>query len=99
MSPQRPVAGPRAGSFQHRGLRVAFTEYGDGPQTLVLIHGLLMDQRMYTRLAPMTASHGDRVITVDLLGHGASEQPHDMTPYCIPEFGRPVIALLDHLGL
>lgn len=99
MSQQRPVPGPRSGSFLYRGRHIAFTDHGDGPQALVLIHGLLMDRRMYTKLAPMTASHGYRVITVDLLGHGASDQPHDMSAYCIPEFGRQVIALLDHLDL
>jgi pimeloyl-ACP methyl ester carboxylesterase len=39
------------------------------------------------------------VIAVDMLGHGASAQPHDMTAYSMPQFGRDVIALLDHLDL
>ncbi|HTR55097.1 MAG TPA: alpha/beta fold hydrolase [Kofleriaceae bacterium] len=65
----------------------------------VLTHGLLMDSRMYTRLAPALADAGNRVITVDMLGHGESDQPHDMTAYSMPQFGRDVIALLDHLQL
>ncbi len=95
----QPDPGPRPGSFLYQGRHIAYTEHGTGSRALVLIHGLLMDQRMYTRLAPEIAGRGYRVITVDLLGHGASEQPHDMTAYCIPDFGRQVIALLDHLAI
>jgi pimeloyl-ACP methyl ester carboxylesterase len=65
----------------------------------VLTHGLLMDRRMYSKLAPAMAARGHRVITVDMLGHGASDQPHDMTAYSMPQFGRDVIGLLDHLDL
>ena len=86
-------------SFTHHGRRISYREYGDGPRVLVLTHGLLMDRRMYDRVAPAVAASGHRVITVDMLGHGASDQPHDMTAYSMPQFGRDVIALLDHLGL
>jgi len=86
-------------SFTHRGRRIEYHEHGNGPRTVVLTHGLLMDSRMYTRLAPELAAHGNRVITVDMLGHGSSAQPHAMTEYSMPQFGRDVIALLDHLEL
>jgi pimeloyl-ACP methyl ester carboxylesterase len=39
------------------------------------------------------------VVTLDLLGHGSSDRPADMTRYSMPEFGREVVALLDHLGV
>ena len=67
----------------------------------MLTHGLLMDGRMFTRLALTLAARGHRVITVDMLGHGTADQPHDMTAYSMQQFGRDVIALLsqvDHLG-
>ena len=32
-----------------------------------------------------------------MLGHGSSDQPHDMTAYSMPQFGADVVALLDHL--
>ena len=83
----------------YRGCRISYSEHGSGPRSLVLIHGLLMDSRMYTRLAPTLAARGHRVITADMLGHGASDQPHTMTAYSMPQFGRDVIALLDHLEL
>ncbi|MEZ4360644.1 MAG: alpha/beta fold hydrolase [Kofleriaceae bacterium] len=87
------------GSFRSRGYSLRYREYGAGPRLLVLTHGLLMDHRMYTRLAPTLAAAGHRVITVDMLGHGASEQPHDMTAYSMAQYGGDVIALLDHLGV
>jgi len=90
---------PRDATFTFRGRTIAFREYGTGPRVLVLIHGLLMDGRMYTRLAPAIAAQGHRVITVDMLGHGASEQPHEMTEYSMQHFGRDVIGLLDHLDI
>jgi pimeloyl-ACP methyl ester carboxylesterase len=93
-SPEVPTA-----SFTYRGRRIGYQEHGSGPRPIVLTHGLLMDSRMYTRLAPTLAAHGHRVITVDMLGHGTSAQPHAMTEYSMPQFGRDVIALLDHLEL
>jgi pimeloyl-ACP methyl ester carboxylesterase len=86
-------------SFTHRGRRIAFKTYGSGAQTIVLTHGLLMDGRMYAKLAPTLAQRGHRVICVDMLGHGASDQPHDMSAYSMTQYGRDVVALLDHLEL
>ena len=86
-------------SFTYRGRRIGYCAQGSGPRPIVLIHGLLMDSRMYTRLAPTLAAHGHRVLIADMLGHGTSDQPHEMTAYSMPQFGRDVIALLDHLEL
>lgn len=88
---------PSDSSFKHRGLRIAYREYGSGSRVIVLVHGLLMDSRMFDELAPALARRGHRVITVDLPGHGASEQPHEMGAYSMTLFGRDVLALLDHL--
>ncbi|HVK76225.1 MAG TPA: alpha/beta hydrolase [Kofleriaceae bacterium] len=90
---------PPVQSFTHAGRRIAYRVYGDGPRLIVLTHGLLMDMRMYTALAPALAARGNKVITVDMLGHGASDQPHDMHAYTMSQFGKDVIALLDHLGV
>lgn len=90
---------PTPATFTHNGRRIAYREYGSGPRVLVLTHGLLMDGRMYSALAPELASHGNRVITIDMIGHGASDQPHDMTAHSMSQYGLDVIALLDHLGL
>lgn len=90
---------PPSQSFVHEGRRISFRSYGSGSRVVVLTHGLLMDNRMFTKLAPTLAARGNRVITVDMYGHGASDQPHDMEAYSMPQFGGDVIALLDHLGI
>jgi len=86
-------------TFVHRGQRIGYRDYGSGPRAIVLTHGLLMDSRMYTKLAPTLAARGNRVICMDMVGHGTSDQPHDMTAYSMQQFGRDVVALLDHLDV
>jgi pimeloyl-ACP methyl ester carboxylesterase len=85
--------------FDYNGFRISYDEYGAGERPLVLIHGLLMNRRMFDRLGPAMAERGNRVITVDLLGHGRSERPADMSQYSMTFFARQVEALLDHLDL
>jgi pimeloyl-ACP methyl ester carboxylesterase len=85
--------------FVHGGHRLAYTVYGAGPRTSVLLHGLLLSQKMHRPLAKALARRGNRVITLDLLGHGQSDRPRDMSAYSMPFFGEQVIALLDHLEL
>jgi pimeloyl-ACP methyl ester carboxylesterase len=86
-------------SFTHEGHRLAYTVYGDGPRTCVLLHGLLLSQKMHRPLAKALARRGNRVITLDLLGHGKSDRPRDMSAYSMTFFGEQVIGLLDHLGV
>ena len=88
---------PVTSSFRHAGRRLAYTSYGDGPRLTVLLHGLLLSRRMHDELARELAARGHRVVTLDLLGHGASDRPVDMNRYSMTEFGREVVALLDHL--
>ena len=89
----------REESFVHHGRRISYVEYGSGSRVLILTHGLLMDRRMYDRVAPAVAERGYRVICVDMLGHGASDQPHDMTAYSMQKFGRDIVELIEHLGV
>lgn len=66
---------------------------------MVLLHGLLLSQEMHRPLAEDLAARGNRVITLDLLGHGSSDRPRDMWRYSMATYGRQVVALLDHLGI
>jgi pimeloyl-ACP methyl ester carboxylesterase len=70
-----------------------------GGRPLILLHGLLLSQGMHRPLAEDLAARGNRVITLDLLGHGHSDRPRDMWRYSMAGFGRQVIALMDHLGI
>src|SRR5436305_14220037 len=85
--------------FNYGGQRLAYTVHGEGPRVTVLTPGLLLSQKMQTPLARNLARHGNRVITLDPLGHGASDRPRQMWRYSISEFAKQVIALLDHLEL
>jgi pimeloyl-ACP methyl ester carboxylesterase len=87
------------GEFHYEGHRLEYDSYGEGEQVLVLVHGLLMNRRMFERLAPELALAGNRVVCLDLLGHGRSDRPEDLRLYSMPLFARQVVALLDHLEL
>lgn len=78
--------------------RLEYTEYGSGDQWVVLLHGLLMPRRMQQPLARAMAGAGFHVVTLDLLGHGRSDQPAHSPSYSMTAFGEQVVALLDHLG-
>jgi pimeloyl-ACP methyl ester carboxylesterase len=85
--------------FRHRNWTISYDDYGEGERPLVLIHGLLMNRHMFDRLGPAIAERGNRVITVDLLGHGASDRPPQMLHYSMTFFAQQIVALLDHLEL
>ncbi len=90
---------PIEGSFRHAGHRLTYDIHGEGESVIVLVHGLLMNRRMYERLAPELAARGNRVVALDLLGHGRSDRPVDPRLYNMAAFSEQVLSLLDHLGL
>ena len=85
--------------FRFGDHRLAYSVYGDGPRTTVLLPGLLFSQRMHVPLARALTDHGNRVVTLDLLGHGKSDRPRDMRQYSMVQFAEQTIALLDHLEI
>jgi pimeloyl-ACP methyl ester carboxylesterase len=85
--------------FEYSGHRISYDEYGEGDRPLILVHGLLMSRRMFDRLGPEMAALGNRVIAIDLLGHGRSDRPPQMSNYSMTFFARQVEALMDHLGI
>jgi pimeloyl-ACP methyl ester carboxylesterase len=54
---------------------------------------------MHRPLAEELAARGNRVITLDLLGHGHSDRPRDMWRYSMIAYGKQVVALMDHLEI
>lgn len=87
------------GELSYEGHRIEYDSYGSGERTIVLVHGLLMNRRMFARLGPALAERGNRAICVDLLGHGRSDRPEDLRLYSMPLFARQLAAVVDHLGL
>jgi pimeloyl-ACP methyl ester carboxylesterase len=86
-------------SFIHQGHRVAYHVHGAGDRPIVLAHGLLMNSGMFARLGPELAARGHRAICIDLLGHGDSDAPDDLSLYSMTAFADQIAGLLDHLEL
>src|SRR5438128_3761686 len=70
-----------------------------GARPVILVHGLLLSRQMHKPLAEDLAARGNRVITLDFLGHGESDRPRDMWRYSMPLLGAQTVALMDHLEL
>ena len=87
------------GSLRYQGYEIRYDEHGEGERPIVLIHGLLLNRHLFDRLAPMLAGEGNRVICIDLLGHGDSGRSKDLRLYSTPLFARQVVAVLNHLEL
>jgi pimeloyl-ACP methyl ester carboxylesterase len=87
------------GEFTYEGHRLVYSEFGAGTRPLVLIPGLLLPRKMHDPLARSLAERGNRVITLDVLGHGESDRPPDMWRYSMTLLAEQVVALLDHLEL
>ena len=66
---------------------------------LVFLHGILMDANMNRRLASDLAAKGNRVILLDLPGHGLSARPQRASFHRMDTYAGHVVALLDHLGI
>lgn len=84
---------------QWRGHRVAHVDRGDGPETVVLLHGLLSPASVNAPLADALVEAGYRVVQPELLGHGRSDAPADPAAYRLDLAGDQVLDLLDDLGI
>ncbi|MCF8322609.1 MAG: alpha/beta fold hydrolase, partial [Flavobacterium sp.] len=54
----------------HKNTLISYSDFGKGA-ALVLLHGFLENQKMWQELVP-ELSQKNRIITIDLLGHGES---------------------------
>ena len=91
------VAAVEVARFEHHGAELAYEVHGGGDRVLVYLHGLLMDRGMNRSLAHALAERGNRVVLLDLLGHGESDAPVRASAYRMDAYGDEVLALLDHL--
>jgi pimeloyl-ACP methyl ester carboxylesterase len=57
--------------LQHKGINLFYTDEGKG-SAVVLLHGFLENTTMWDDITP-TLSKKNRVICIDLLGHGSTE--------------------------
>jgi pimeloyl-ACP methyl ester carboxylesterase len=88
-------------SFTYDGFQIAFEQRGPrmAGRPIVLIHGLLLSRVHHYPLADALGERGNRVILIDLLGHGESDKPKHSRHYSMEIFGRQVVALLDYLDI
>jgi pimeloyl-ACP methyl ester carboxylesterase len=85
-------------SFVYRGHRLSYEVHGKGDRLLVYLHGLLLDANLNRPIAQALAEKGNRVVLLDLLGHGLSDKPAHASEYRMDLYVDQVIALLDHIG-
>ncbi|RKN44797.1 alpha/beta fold hydrolase [Streptomyces hoynatensis] len=65
-------------------------EWGQGPRTAVLVHGLSGSSETWWRVGPWLAARGYRVLAPDLAGHGASPRG----PYSRESWADDLLAAL-----
>jgi pimeloyl-ACP methyl ester carboxylesterase len=78
------------------GVEIAYSEAGNGPVSLLLIHGGLASRAFWT---PQLAALGDsfRMAALDLAGHGESGRNREQ--WTIPAFAGDVCAVAEALDL
>ena len=79
--------------------RLSYEIYGSGDRVLVWLHGLLLDANLSRALARALAAQGNRVVLLDLLGHGRSDKPRHASPHRMDLYAEQVLCLLDELAL
>ena len=78
---------------------LSYEIYGSGDRVLVWMHGLLLDANLGSGLARTLAAQGNRVVLLDLLGHGRSDKPLHPAAHRMDLHVEQVICLLDTLGV
>ena len=69
---------------------------GDGPETILLVHGNIASTRWWDKYLPRMP-HGYRAVAMDLRGCGLSAQPR--SGYTIEQFASDIHCLIIELGL
>lgn len=80
------------------GLRYHVAEHGTGLEAILLLHGFTGSSASWAPVVDRLAERY-RVLAPDLIGHGATEAPQDVSRYRIDRAADDLIALLDELGL
>ena len=93
-----PSATPTDRFFDLRGLRHHAAVWGDGPRTVVLLHGWLDVARLFDKLAERLRRPELRLVALDFRGHGDSEHAPPSGSYQHPEYVADLHALVEQLA-
>ena len=88
--------------FDYDGFSLAYEDRGapgSSDRPIVLLHGLLLSSKHNIPLSKALVDRGNRVITLDLLGHGESDMPRHSRYHSMELYAKQVVGLLDHLGI
>lgn len=86
-------------TFDDGDLTLAYEIHGSGDRVIVYMHGLLLDAAINRRLARDLADAGNRVVLLDLPGHGRSDKPRRAAAHRMDAYAHRVVHLLDELGV
>src|SRR5215472_16449123 len=86
-------------TLNYREYQLNYEVYGSGDRVLVWLHPLLFDANLSRGLARALAARGNRVVLLDLLGHGRSDKPRHAGPHRMDLYAQQVLRLLDELGV
>lgn len=84
------------------GVQIAYDDTGGAGAPLLLIHGFSSNrQEAWKRTGwyAAIAQRGQRLVALDLRGHGESGKPHDPAAYGRDILRADIVSLLDHLGV
>jgi len=81
---------------QIEGLKIYFVENGNGPETLLLVHGNVSSTEYWDKFLSILPRQY-RAVALDLRGCGRTEHPPD--GYNIPQFVEDLNQFARHLGL
>jgi pimeloyl-ACP methyl ester carboxylesterase len=95
----RPGAEGMRCTLAYGQYRLAYEIYGSGDRVLVWLHGLLLDANLSRGLARRLAARGNRVVLLDLLGHGRSDKPRHAGAHRMDLYAEQVLCLLDELDV
>src|SRR6478672_3924708 len=84
--------------FTRDGLVFDVGDSGDGDDVVVLLHGWPQDRHAWSRVAPLLAEAGLRVVSFDQRGYSPGALPRGRAAYRMSELVADVLALVDALG-
>ena len=99
VSPEAPGTDGARHTLTYGQYRLNYEVYGSGDRVLVWLHGILLDANLSRNLARALAARGNRVVLLDLLGHGRSDKPRQPGAHRMDLYADQVLCLLDELGV